>query len=415
MENFYTAPWRLCAFALFLMLPHIPLKGQTLLSSEGFETNGEGTRYTSNTYTDCASEQDVFFRTNTNPVTPPSCAAIFGTTLTNVQGSFFWACEDIRTSTPTPLSRPPGSIVSNSINITSYGSLTMRLHVATSANNNARWESADSINLKASINGGPFRTIGRIMGKGAPLVGGNLGIDSDLDGAITGADPIANLDVANFTQYTFNIPGTGSTLRWSLDFDQAGGSEELAIDQIEIRGTVIVPVKWASFSGHPIDEKVKLDWATTEEVNVREFEIERLAGDGSYALIGTIGAAGIPSSYGFVDPNPAAGVNIYRIKQIDADNAFSYSESIEVTVNPTFQTVLYPNPMHDGCRLAIEGEPATGMLHVLDNAGRKLRSLAFEDANEIVIAREGLSQGIYHLRIDLATGRSFTKKMLVRD
>ena len=85
-------------FFLFLLAGGI-LRAQTILYTEGFETNGEGTRYNSNSYTDCTNS-DYFFRTNTNPVTPPACGATFGSTLTNLQGSFFWATAPRRPSSP---------------------------------------------------------------------------------------------------------------------------------------------------------------------------------------------------------------------------------------------------------------------------------------------------------------------------
>ena len=212
---------------------------QVLLHSEGFETDGEGSRYTSNTFDECAGAgtPDYFIRTNLNPVTPPGCASGFGTTLTGLQGSFFWAGEDIRLSVAGP-SRPEGFIQSQSFSILNHNSLTISLYLATSNNSGARWETDDSLNVQVSIDGGPFRTVGRFMGKAA---GSNLGIDGNLDGVYTAADPATNCDVANFTQYTFNIPGTGTNMRFKLEFDMYGGTEEIAVDQIEVRGVFAPP------------------------------------------------------------------------------------------------------------------------------------------------------------------------------
>lgn len=419
MRKIYAKLGRLALAVSMLALSAPWVHSQTLLSTESFETDGEGTRYTSNTFMDCASEQDVFIRTNMNPLGSPTCGlTVFSSTLTGLSGSFMWVFEDIRGSTGACINcRPPGDITSSLINITSYGTLQIRVNVACSNNNGTRWENADSINIQTSINGAAFRTVGRFMGKNAaPLVGDHLGIDGNLNGVYNaGVDPAADVDVTAFTTYTFNIAGTGANLRWKIDCDEVGGSEEFAIDNIQIFGTIIVPVKWASFTGHQLDQSVKLDWATTEEVNVRNFEIERLAGDGNYMTIGTVTANGMPSSYKFVDANPNAGTNVYRIRQVDADNAFTYSDAVEVNFTQTFKTVLYPNPMHDGARLAIEGEPVSGVLNVIDNLGRNHRVIPFENVNEIEIPRDGLGSGIYYLRMDLNTGRSFTKKLMVQE
>ncbi len=387
------------------------VNAQTLLYTESFETDGEGTRYTSNSYIDCSSgNQDYFVRANTTPALPTGCALGHFDALTGVQGTFYWASEDIRSSiAPPPGARLPGDITTNSINIASYTALNVSLFLATAANNGVRWEASDSLNVQASINGGAFRTVGRFCGDA--IGGGNLRVDANLDGIGEGA--IASINA--FTQYTFNIAGTGNTLRVRLDYDQLGGFEEMGTDRIEVRGTVVVPVKWASFTGHQVDETVKLDWATTEEVNVREFQVERLTGDGTFQPIGGLLAKGQAGTYGYVDQMPASGANLYRIRQVDLDNTFSYSDVIEVQVAQAFRTVLYPNPMHDGCRLVIEGESVSGTLTVMDNAGRLMRSNTFERTNELQIERGSLPAGLYHLRLDLENGRSFAKKLMIHD
>lgn len=399
----------MCFIASFLASAH----AQTLLFSEGFETNGEGSRYTSNTYQVCGGEQDFFIRTNTNPVTPPSCATMFATTLTNLQGSFFWASEDIRSSSPTPNAFPPGDITTQSFSVAGYGSLTVSLYLACSNNGN-RWEGADSLNIQVSVNGGPFRTVGRFLGKA--MVAARLGIDGNLNGTYdAGTDPATDCDVPNFTRYTFSVPFTGSTMQVKLDFDQVGGSEELAIDQIEVHGTVIVPVKWASFTAHQVNDAVQLDWGTTEEVGVREFQVERLAQEGTFEQIGVVAAAGKPSSYSFVHHQPVTGTNLYRIKQVDADNAFSYSEVVEIQVVDSRATQVYPNPMASSCRVVLAGEPGSGSYSLFDPTGRLLRTVPFSQASELVLERNHLPTGLYHLRLDLAGGRTFTQKLLIRD
>ncbi|MFZ1754423.1 MAG: SprB repeat-containing protein, partial [Caldilineaceae bacterium] len=208
---------------------------QTLLHSESFETDGEGTRYTSNTYSYCPTDPDYFFRTNTNPVLPVGCTAGFGNALTNLQGSYFWAGEDIMSNqAPIICNRAPGQITTQNITIAGYTSLQVSLFLATANNNNMRWETTDSINIQASIDGGAYRTVGRFMGNAT--FGGNLIIDANLNGVIDPAETTI-CDISNFTKYTFNIPGTGSNINIRIDFDQCGGTEESAIDLIELKGT----------------------------------------------------------------------------------------------------------------------------------------------------------------------------------
>lgn len=223
---------------LLLLLLCSAARAQVTLHSESFETDGEGSRYTSNTYSYCPTDPDYFLRTNTNPVLPTGgCATGFGSTLTNLQGSFFWAGEDIMSNQqPFPGGHAPGQLTMQSINIAGYSSLTVSLYLATASNNGLRWETADSINIHAQVDGGTYRTVGRFMGDG--ISGGRLRLDANLDGAITGADPVTTCDTVAFIKYTFTIPGVGNTLNVRLDFDQYGGTEESAIDLIEVQGTL---------------------------------------------------------------------------------------------------------------------------------------------------------------------------------
>ncbi len=212
---------------------------QVLLYQESFETDGEGTRYTSNAYDFCPTDPDYFFRTNTNPPIPTGCSVGFGSAVTGIpNGTFFWAGEDIMSNQAVfPGAHAPGDVTTRNITITNYTSLQFKFWLATGSNA-ARWENSDSINVQASIDAGPFRTVGRFMG--SAVANGNLIRDLNLNGIADPAELTPICDVANFTQYTFSIPGSGSTLRVRLDFDQYGGTEESAFDLMEVYGTLVV-------------------------------------------------------------------------------------------------------------------------------------------------------------------------------
>lgn len=204
---------------------------QTVLFSESFETDGEGVRYFSNTYNEPTPNCNFFYRTSAAPLDPCFQNNFF----TNFQGNFFWGSEDImRTGAPLP----PGSIITQTINVAGYSGLTVSLYLATSNNvlpTNFRWESADSINIKVSLdNGVTYSTVGRFMG--SLVAGGDLVRDLNLNGIVDGAEASSIVSLNTFTKYTFSVPGTGSNMRVWLDFDQTGGSEELGIDLIQVEG-----------------------------------------------------------------------------------------------------------------------------------------------------------------------------------
>lgn len=218
-----TSKWTALAACAVVLVVSRSAYGQTSLFTEGFETDGEGSRYTSNSY-DQSATCDFFLR-NLSSTNPNGCFGPPG--FSNFQGSYYWASEDIMQS---PGNRAAGMLTTQNINIGGYGTLTVSIYLATTNDNTTRWETDDKIELQASIDAGAFTTVGRFVGDGA--VGGNLREDLNLDGVADGA----TVSIPTFTKYTFSISGTGSLLQIRVLITQLGGSEELGWDQLEVKG-----------------------------------------------------------------------------------------------------------------------------------------------------------------------------------
>ncbi|MCX6320139.1 MAG: T9SS type A sorting domain-containing protein [Bacteroidetes bacterium] len=395
---------------------------QVVLFTEGFETNGEGTRYTSNTFSFCAgipgNNPDYFLRTNTNPVLPAGCTIGFTDALTNLQGSFFWAGEDIRSSSPVPNGNPPGQITTQLINITSFVSLNVSLYLATSSNNNVRWETADSINIQASINGGPFNTVGRFMGDN--IAGGRLRIDGNLDGAITGADPATVCDQLNFTRYNFAIPGTGTSLRVRLDFDQLGGTEELGIDQIQVTGVSTLPVKLLYFNAsRQADQSIYLKWKTAAGSQAANFDIERSQDGIQFSLLRSV-VAGNQDQFADTDHYPFVGTCYYRLKMTDVNGVITYSAVVVLQQRPIEFTIMavWPNPVSDQATIVINAPmPVTGHISVWNMAGKKCMQLPIAVLNGQTVYHlpvQNLQEGFYILQVVDQRGTLVGKTKLLK-
>ncbi|WP_167612477.1 PKD domain-containing protein [Maribellus sediminis] len=217
-----------------MLLSFVQAFSQTTLLTEGFETDGEGSRYTSTTFSDCTSS-DYFLRTNDNgPFT--SCGS-FGGVLLNVQGSWFWVAEDIE-STANP-NATFSTLTLNPLNASGYSSITVSLYMAT-GRTGTHWEWGDSIKIQTSWDGGSYTTIGQFVGDGE--FGGFLRQDINLDGV---ADPGASDIPATFTNFTFNVPGIGTNLRVRVRLCGLDGSEEFAFDQIVVQGSSTPPSNYA--------------------------------------------------------------------------------------------------------------------------------------------------------------------------
>jgi hypothetical protein len=391
----------------FLILLIQTGRSQVVLFTEGFETNGEGTRYTSNTFSFCSgtpgNNPDYFLRTNTNPVLPTGCTIGFTDALTNLQGSFFWASEDIRSSSPVPNANPPGQITTQSISIAGYSTLNVSLFLATSSNNNVRWENTDSINIQASINGGPFNTIGRFMGDNP--AGGRLRIDGNLDGAITAADPATTCDQLNFAQYSFAIPGSGTTLRIRLDFDQIGGTEELAIDQLRITGFSVLPVKLEYFNAAFTENNTALiNWKIANGSDPSFFEVEKSSDGNTFYLLSKVNA-GNSDRYSITDQNTYAGSCYYRLKMTDNHGLITCSVVVALykTNAGFFIKGIMPNPVTGNASLLITSpQKSKAIINVWNTAGMQLLKMPvtiLKGQTVQAVETEGLPAGFYIVKI----------------
>jgi hypothetical protein len=115
-----------------------------------------------------------------------------------------------------------------------------------------------------------------------------------------------------------------------------------------------LPVELTSFTGYNSGDKNVLDWTTSSERNTLKFEVERSPQSigGVFTYIGELPAAGssnVPLSYHLNDNNPLTGDNYYRLKMIDIDGTFKYSQTIFIrndkdVVYTNAINGIYPNP-----------------------------------------------------------------------
>src|SRR5690606_28929670 len=108
-----------------------------------------------------------------------------------------------------------------------------------------------------------------------------------------------------------------------------------------------LPVTWAYFNATPDGSAVKLKWGTLQEENNAYFAIERSVG-GQFQTIDSIPAAGNSGTamhYTYTDEGVSATSASYRIRQVDIDGRFSYSQVMHVQLNSNAAGFsLYPNP-----------------------------------------------------------------------
>jgi hypothetical protein len=171
----------------------------------------------------------------------------------------------------------------------------------------------------------------------------------------------------------------------------------------------IVPVELSSFSSKALGNSVILEWETKTETNNQGFEIQRKSGS-EFFTIGFINGAGTTTEshhYSFTNENIVDGVYEYRLKQLDFDGSFSFSDVINVEVFSATKFEIqqnYPNPFNPSTKIKF-AIPETGFvnLSVFNSLGEKVVELVNEvksnGSYEINFDANNLSSGLYFAKI----------------
>ncbi len=110
-------------------------------------------------------------------------------------------------------------------------------------------------------------------------------------------------------------------------------SESPIIDYIEIKRDGTLPVGLLDFEGAAKSKAVELNWRTSQEQNSKHFEVLRSTDGSAFTTLGRINAAGNSTTardYRFLDQNPASGMNFYKLRAVDKDGSFTYSNTVPV-------------------------------------------------------------------------------------
>ena len=152
-----------------------------------------------------------------------------------------------------------------------------------------------------------------------------------------------------------------------------------------------------------IAQSVNLSWATASELNNDKFIIETSNEGEIFSGIGEIQGAGTTfegKTYQFTHHTPSAGMNYYRLKQMDFDGTFAYSKVVAVEAPGSTDIVAYPNPAKDRLYVQYDRSKGPGTLYLMDALGRRIKTniAGSNDSYEINLP-SGLPMGTYWLRL----------------
>lgn len=213
------------------------------------------------------------------------------------------------------------------------------------------------------------------------------------------------------------IPGV------TTDFDGETRDSIPEIGADEFPG--IIPVELVSFNASLDQNNVVLTWQTATELNSSYFDVERKVSGSEWNSIGRVTAAGNSTrtiDYRFIDENVEGTISLYRLKQVDLDGSYTYSQEVEVNTEIPSSFSLsqnYPNPFNPTTKInysvpfdskvTISVYSVTGELImelVNDNVSSGSYSVDFDGSN--------LASGMYIYKMTAGNFTQTNKMMLMK-
>jgi len=145
-----------------------------------------------------------------------------------------------------------------------------------------------------------------------------------------------------------------------------------------------LPVELSSFNAVQSKGSVILNWETATEKNNSGFAVERKGENENWKSIAFVQGFGTSTeihNYSYTDQTIGSGKYSYRLKQMDHDGSFEYSQVVEVLLTPSEFKMYnnYPNPFNPSTIISYElPTDAFVTLKVFNTTGEQVAELVNE-------------------------------------
>ncbi len=333
----------------------------------------------------------------------------FSPGVTSHQEEITWDCEgNCNTCVP----------VTINIDMTSYDNLA-----DLNAGNHQMWlksgnnagTSPDILNSFPCISnptagsGPDFRNIGLFTNTGGNMYSTTLFMNDDF-----------NAGQFNYLIGVFDLTG-GSPSVWvqrGADFAETQGdchnfsnTRQLAIPAVATNVDLLwnctasaLPVDLIKFNGTPQKRMVNLDWSTASEQNNDYFLVEHSVDGQRFTEVGMVSGKGTSNEltkYSFDHAKPNSGLNYYRLKQVDFDEGFEYSNVISVMMREAVSVSVYPTVTKSVINVNFLRADADAELSIISQVGKQMQVNTLRmDNGTAELDVSALPQGVYFLVVN---------------
>ena len=222
-----------------------------------------------------------------------------------------------------------------------------------------------------------------------------------------------------FAYYNFNGE-SGTTLTDRTSGGRNGTLYNMNTATAWVTDTAPLPVELTSFTASAVDGSVLLNWETATEVNNYGFDVESSVDGESFSVVGFVeghGNSNTPQSYSLTATD---GAKYYRLKQLDTDGGFEYSEVVEVEGSLVYKLAQnYPNPFNPTTAVTFSLPQAIrANISIYNTLGQKVMEVADRDfsagTHSVSIDASQLSSGMYFYKLETSNFSKSMKMMLLK-
>jgi hypothetical protein len=190
----------------------------------------------------------------------------------------------------------------------------------------------------------------------------------------------------------------------------ANPADESALGSVVVSGlTAPLNITNNSLLAHLEQNAVKLNWETSNDESIENFLIEKSIDGKNFSQIGAVNSKKVATSanYQFLDKaNFISNVNYYRLKQMNSNGSFAYSQITSVKFN-TFKNFIAPNPANNS--ITIYNNQNVSSATICNAFGMDVKEVALS-AKSITLDISALPIGMYFVKYNNGTSQQFVKQ-----
>lgn len=219
-------------------------------------------------------------------------------------------------------------------------------------------------------------------------------------------------------EFTFFIPHGSEVTSLPVEV-KIGSTSNIMEVEISEECISLMPVELTSFEGSEKDNGIVLSWSTATEENSSHFEIQKSKNGQDWRVIGEVKSHGNSveeKHYAFNDGNVTEEVNYYRMRMVDLDETFEYSETIVVRTSSVsdskmVEVNIFPNPTANYLNLDFKGASNADMnIRIVNGNGSAVYNGTGTDVERIDVSE--YATGTYFLIVD--NGKEVQTKRFIK-